>query len=74
MTQNNAQTNPIPLDYSQRAFCEHPDNAIRLLAPAGSGKTHTLLWRCCKDLTKLANPLKLFTSAEDEDSPENWDW
>lgn len=39
---------PRPLDSSQRAFCELPGNAIRLLAPAGSGKTHTLLWRCRK--------------------------
>lgn len=63
-----------PLDSSQRAFCELPGNAIRLLVPTGSGKTHTLLWRCCKDLTKLAKTLKLFTATEDEDSPENWDW
>lgn len=37
-----------PLDASQRAFCELPGDAIRLLAPAGSGKTHALLWRCRK--------------------------
>lgn len=34
------------LDASQRAFCEDSSNAIRLLAPAGSGKTFSLLWRC----------------------------
>lgn len=36
----------IPLDYSQLAFSQEPTQAIRLLAPAGSGKTHSLLWRC----------------------------
>ncbi len=39
-------TNRIPLDTSQKAFCELEGDAIRLLAPAGSGKTHSLLWRC----------------------------
>ena len=34
------------LDDSQRAFCSCPTKAIRLLAPAGSGKTLSLLWRC----------------------------
>ena len=36
----------LPLDPSQLSFCEEPSSAIRLLAPAGSGKTHSLLWRC----------------------------
>jgi DNA helicase II / ATP-dependent DNA helicase PcrA len=40
------------LDDSQRTFCAHPKKAIRLLAPAGSGKTHSLLWRC---MSMLAN-------------------
>lgn len=35
-----------PLDDSQRAFCLAPGRAVRLLAPAGSGKTYSLLWRC----------------------------
>ena len=35
-----------PLDDSQQHFCSVDDGAIRLLAPAGSGKTHALLWRC----------------------------
>lgn len=35
-----------PLDDSQRQFCTLPDKYIRLLAPAGSGKTHSLLHRC----------------------------
>ncbi len=34
------------LDKSQSAFCETNSNFIRLLAPAGSGKTLSLLWRC----------------------------
>ena len=33
------------LDSSQRIFCTMPERAIRLLAPAGSGKTYSLLWR-----------------------------
>jgi DNA helicase-2/ATP-dependent DNA helicase PcrA len=35
-----------PLDRSQQAFCSDTSDALRLLAPAGSGKTHSLLWRC----------------------------
>lgn len=34
------------LDKSQRAFCEAPVGNIRLLAPAGCGKTLCLLYRC----------------------------
>ena len=34
------------LDQSQRAFCEAPQGNIRLLAPAGCGKTLCLLFRC----------------------------
>jgi len=34
------------LDDDQRAFCTAPGGAVRLLAPAGCGKTHSLLWRC----------------------------
>ena len=34
------------LDQSQRAFCEAPPTNIRLLAPAGCGKTLCLLSRC----------------------------
>jgi len=34
------------LDESQKRFCSDPDRSIRLLAPAGSGKTTSLLWRC----------------------------
>jgi DNA helicase-2/ATP-dependent DNA helicase PcrA len=34
------------LDNSQKSFCTEQSRKIRLLAPAGSGKTHSLLWRC----------------------------
>ena len=34
------------LDEFQRPFCEDERRAVRLLAPAGSGKTQSLLWRC----------------------------
>ncbi len=34
------------LDKTQQAFCLDNDKALRLLAPAGSGKTYSLLWRC----------------------------
>lgn len=36
----------IKLDNSQLDFCESKSEYIRLLAPAGSGKTLSLLWRC----------------------------
>ncbi len=34
------------LDEYQRTFCEASEPRIRLLAPAGAGKTSSLLWRC----------------------------
>ncbi|MDI9432863.1 MAG: ATP-dependent helicase [Planctomycetota bacterium] len=34
------------LDASQRAFCQAPSVNLRLLAPAGCGKTLSLLFRC----------------------------
>ena len=34
------------LDASQRRFCESPAENVRLLAPAGCGKTLSLLFRC----------------------------
>lgn len=35
------------LNRAQRKFCKIPSNKnIRLLAPAGSGKTYSILWRC----------------------------
>ncbi len=34
------------LNPDQRAFCDLPPGPTRLLAPAGCGKTQSLLWRC----------------------------
>lgn len=34
------------LDETQKEFCLDPLKAVRLLAPAGSGKTYSILWRC----------------------------
>jgi UvrD/REP helicase N-terminal domain len=34
------------LDQSQKKFCEAPTENVRLLAPAGCGKTLSLLYRC----------------------------
>ena len=42
------------LDKSQSQFCESPGGNVRLLAPAGCGKTHSLLFRC----VSLANKAK----------------
>jgi superfamily I DNA and RNA helicase len=36
------------LDEFQSAFCNETARNIRLLAPAGSGKTHSLLYRCAE--------------------------
>lgn len=36
----------LNFDKSQQEFLENPYDSIRLLAPAGSGKTTSLLWRC----------------------------
>lgn len=43
------------LDASQLEFCQSPATNIRLLAPAGCGKTLTLLHRCVH-LAKMAHP------------------
>ena len=37
---------PISLDKEQKRFCELEGGAVRLLAPAGCGKTLSLLYRC----------------------------
>ncbi len=44
-----------PLDKSQELFCEAPPGHVRLLAPAGCGKTLSLLFRCVS-LAKKAKP------------------
>lgn len=46
------------LNRSQKKFCNLPANKnVRLLAPAGSGKTYSLLWRC-KYITEKAKENK----------------
>lgn len=43
------------LNTAQAAFCNRPANQpLRLLAPAGCGKTHSLLWRCQTLAAKMA--------------------
>jgi DNA helicase-2/ATP-dependent DNA helicase PcrA len=59
---------PDALDKSQQRFCDIEDGAVRLLAPAGSGKTLSLLWRCKalaerSDKTKPRFLLFTFTKA-----------
>lgn len=46
------------LDKSQLSFCEAPVVNLRLLAPAGCGKTLSLLFRC-KYLSEVAKPQKV---------------
>jgi DNA helicase-2/ATP-dependent DNA helicase PcrA len=43
------------LDFSQKRFCEAQEGNARLLAPAGCGKTLSLLFRCAY-LSKKARP------------------
>ncbi len=42
------------LDITQQSFCLDNEKALRLLAPAGSGKTYSLLWRCLASARKAA--------------------
>jgi DNA helicase-2/ATP-dependent DNA helicase PcrA len=42
----NGFLNSFRLDPSQEAFCKESSDYVRLLAPAGCGKTSCLLWRC----------------------------
>ena len=55
----------MQLNTHQQEFCDMDGGAIRLLAPAGCGKTQSLLWRCLHLLEKntSGDPLKflLFT-------------
>ena len=51
-------TNKIQLDSSQQQFVDLNEKYIRLLAPAGAGKTNTLLYRCKSLLAK--NPHERF--------------
>jgi DNA helicase-2/ATP-dependent DNA helicase PcrA len=62
----------LKLDLDQEKFCNLGQGNIRLLAPAGCGKTHSLLWRCLRlaERSPMDKPrLLLFTftrSARDE--------
>lgn len=40
------QSATIRLDASQERFCQAPERNVRLIAPAGCGKTLSLLYRC----------------------------
>ena len=60
-----------PLDSSQLQFCRSTDSHIRLLAPAGCGKTSSLLYRCSKLMSPSSNNLRFliitFTNAAAEE-------
>lgn len=50
------------LDKSQQTFCNENSKYIRLLAPAGSGKTLALLYRCKRLIEEHPNEkILLFT-------------
>ena len=61
----------VLLDSSQQAFCDSNETNIRLLAPAGCGKTSSLLHRCRSLVTRgSSNPRFLiitFTNAAAEE-------
>lgn len=54
---HNVLLNSNTLDPSQSHFCSIADSSVRLLAPAGSGKTHSLLHRC-KALVEHSEKIK----------------
>lgn len=45
-TSSRPSASPLAADASQLKFCQFRDGHVRLLAPAGCGKTQALLWRC----------------------------
>ena len=49
-----------PLDEFQLGFARDKRRALRVLAPAGSGKTHSLLWRCVKQWESAEKPKPRF--------------
>lgn len=49
-----AEVRVVKLDASQARFCGTTSDRVRLLAPAGSGKTQSLLWRCNDILQRSA--------------------
>ena len=60
-----------PLDSSQLQFCRSTESNIRLLAPAGCGKTSSLLYRCSSLISPSSNSLRFliitFTNAAAEE-------
>lgn len=60
-----------PLDSSQLQFCRSTESYIRLLAPAGCGKTSSLLYRCSSLMSSTSNNLRFliitFTNAAAEE-------
>ncbi|MCY4079593.1 MAG: ATP-dependent helicase [Caldilineaceae bacterium] len=60
-----------PLDSSQLQFCRSKESNIRLLAPAGCGKTSSLLYRCSSLMSSSSNSLRFliitFTNAAAEE-------
>ena len=60
-----------PLDSSQLEFCQSADPNIRLLAPAGCGKTTSLLHRCRTVASRASTPPRFliitFTNAAAEE-------
>lgn len=50
----------MALDEFQLPFCNDSHRAIRLLAPAGSGKTHALLYRCLHQWRAAKTPKPRF--------------
>ena len=63
-----------PLDPSQLQFCRSSENNIRLLAPAGCGKTSSLLSRCSTLLSQSSSSIRFliitFTNAAAEEVKE----
>ena len=48
----------IQMDPSQLAFCRAPDPNVRLLAPAGCGKTLSILYRCSELARRAEKPVR----------------
>ncbi len=48
----------IQMDPSQLAFCRAPDRNVRLLAPAGCGKTLSILYRCSELARRAEKPVR----------------
>lgn len=61
----------VPLDSSQLQFCRSTESNVRLLAPAGCGKTSSLLYRCSSLISRSSSSLRFliitFTNAAAEE-------